>query len=333
MSRSPLPVARLCAAAGVGLLFSGLVACSADPSESSSSAAQGYPVTVKDCGTDVTVSEALEHVLTVGTAAVEILDAAGASGHIVARTGEFGAPLPTTLTQPPAESLIVDPSDPTTENILTSGADAVYGYGLFNADPAKIRDSGITVLTVQGECGHDAETDAAPAVDLGTITADVRRVGTVFGTSATADQAADALDARVAAARRDSIGQSAAWVYYFSSEDPLSSYGGAGLPNSVLTTAGLSNAYADQADTYAQISTESLIQRQPQWIVLNYGGYGETEDEARAKFLAEPGVRALDAVRAGRIVMVPASSSNPSPSAVAGLEQVVADTGSQDSSR
>ncbi|MGV9673016.1 ABC transporter substrate-binding protein [Gordonia sp. NPDC003504] len=170
-------------------------------------------------------------------------------------------------------------------------------------------------------------------MDLVTITADVRRVGTVFGTSATADHAADALDARVAAARRDPTGQSAAWLYYFSSEDPLSAYGGAGLPNSVLTTAGLSNAYADQADTYAQISTESLIQRQPQWIVLNYGGYGETEEAARAKFLAEPGVAALDAVRAGRIVMVPAASSNPSPSAVAGLEQVVAATGSQDSSR
>ncbi|WHU46135.1 ABC transporter substrate-binding protein [Gordonia sp. L191] len=291
-----------------------------------SSAAQGYPVTVADCGKDVTVAKAPERVLTVGTAAVEILDAAGASQKIIARTGEFGAPLPASLTHRPDDSLIVDPSDPTTENIIVANPDLVFGYGLFNADPAQIRKSGITMLTVQGECGHDASTDAAPTVDLGTIGADVRRLGTVFGTSATADAAASALDKRIAAARRAPTGHTAAWVYYFSSEDPLSAYGGSGLPNAMLNSAGLQNAYADQHETYATISTESLIRRQPEWIVVKYGGYGESEADARAKFLAEPGVSTLEAVRAGRIVMLPADSSNPSPSAVDSFEKLVAAT-------
>lgn len=323
MPSLPRPALATTALVASALVLAGCAAPAATAPQASTGAT--YPVTVADCGEQVQIDARPERVLTVGTAAVELLDAAGASSAIAARTAEFGAALPATLTDPPSDDLIIDPADPTTEAIVGTTPDLVFGYGLFTADPEQVKAAGIPILTVQGECGHDATT-ASETVDLGTITDDVRRLGTVFGTETTADAAADALDARVTTASRQSTGDSAAWVYFFSSEDPISSYGGVGMPAAVLTAAGLTNVYADQSDAYLTVSAESLLAAQPTWLVLTYGLYGETEQQAREKLLAEPGIAELDAVKAGRIVMVSADTSSPSPAAVSGLEQIVAGT-------
>ena len=82
-------------------------------------------LTVADCGRDVTIGSAPRRVLTIGTAAVELLDAAGASDRIVARTGEFGASLPADLKNPPSDGLIIDPSDLTTEEIIAAEPDLI----------------------------------------------------------------------------------------------------------------------------------------------------------------------------------------------------------------
>lgn len=283
-------------------------------------------ITVQDCGEQLTLPAAPQRVFTIGTAAVELLDAAGAADRIVARAGEFGAPLPEGLRQPPPEELVVDPADPATEQIIASGADAVLGYGLFSADAEELQAAGIALLTVQAECGHDARGQGG-GVTPQTVIDDVRRLGAVFGTSAVAEPAADELAARAEAAGRAPDGRSAAWVYYFSSEDPLAAYGAGGLGGGLLASAGLENAYGEQAESYLTISVESLLERQPEWIVLGYGLYGESEQEARRHFLAEPGVEALTAVQRDRIVMMPAELSHPGPSAVAGLERLSAAVG------
>ncbi len=326
MHRPSLRTLAAAAAATLGLTLTG---CGATTTAGAPASA-GYPLTVADCGRDVTIDSAPQRVLTIGTAAVELLDAAGASDRVVARTGEFGAPLPADLKNPPSDDLITDPSDPTTEEIIAAEPDLVLGYGLFNADAQQLADTGIALLNVQAECGHDGGSSASPAT-LSTVSDDVRRLGTVFSTSSTADAAADALDQRVSDARRDTTsgggtGRTAAWVYYFSSQDPLSAYGGGGLPASVLEDAGLTNVYAGTQDAYLNVSVESLLEHQPHWIVLGYGLYGESAEEARAAFLAEPGVEALEAVSAGRIVLLPAGASSSSPTAVAGLEQLVSAT-------
>lgn len=282
-------------------------------------------MSIDNCGQKVEIKTRPQRVLTVGTAAVENLDAAGASKYIVARTGEFGAGLPKRLASPPSDNLIVDPSDPTTEEILSSKPDLIYGYGLFNANVKQIQAAGITILSVQGECGHD-ETTKVDDRGWKSVTDDIRRLGDIFGTQRTADAAAQKLDDRIAAAQQPSTGKSAAWVYYFSSKDPIGAQGGIGISAAVLHSAGLSNTYADQKKAYLDISIESLIKKQPDWIVLSYGLYGDTEAQAKKRFLSEPGVSALRAVGANHIILVPAGASTSTPQAVDGLEEIVAKT-------
>ena len=99
------PSLRTLAAAAATTLGLTLTGCGATTTGTPASA--GYPLTVADCGRDVTIDSAPQRVLTIGTAAVELLDTADASDRIVARTREFGAPLPADLKNPPSNNLII----------------------------------------------------------------------------------------------------------------------------------------------------------------------------------------------------------------------------------
>jgi iron complex transport system substrate-binding protein len=316
-------ITRVALAAGAFALTAGLAGC-ATPDTAPAGAADGYPVEVLDCGAPLTIERAPEAVFTVGTAAVELLDAAGVSDRIVARSGEFDAPLSADLATPPSDDLIVDAFDPTTEQILGSGADTVIGYGLFTADADQVTAAGIQLISVAGECGHDASTDAAPVVDFSTIVDDIRRFGQIFDTADVADAAAADLEERLAAVERPASGDDAAWIYYFSGESGISAYGGQGIPNVTLATAGLGNVFDDQAATYIDTSMEALLERQPHWIVIGYGFTGDTAEDARARFLAEPGAEALDAVQAGRLILIPSAVTGAGPTAVTGVELLTA---------
>ena len=283
-------------------------------------------VTVTDCGRDVHFDDAPASVLTIGSDAIALLDAAGASDRIVARSGEFGAELPAGLTAPPTAATIIDANDPTTEQIIGSGAEVVIGYGLFNADAEALRAAGIETLTVTGECGHDAAGDARP-VDFATVIGDVERFGTLFGTAEAATAAADALRGRVAAleSKAPAEARTAAAVYYFSSTSPLSAYGGLSILGSSMQFAGLENIYAAEQRAYLEVSLESLLHADPEVIVLVHGLSGDTFEEARDRLLAEPGVADLAAVKAGRIVGLAANETSSSPAAVSGAEHLVDD--------
>lgn len=302
------------------------------PSAAASPAAASYPLTVTDCGKEVSFRAAPTKVMTIGSDAIALLDAAGAAERIIARSGEFGAELPAGLTHPPTTATIVDPSDPTTEKILGSGAETVIGYGFFKADPKALGDAGITLLTVSGECGHDANDEVKP-VTFDVILGDVTRFGQVFGTADVAEQSVSRLHARVRAVQdaKPAATRSAAAVYYFSSTAPMSAYGGAGILQTQLAMNGLDNVYGKQPKTYLEVSTESLLKADPEVIVLAYGLFGESFETAKKRLLAEPGAKDLRAVKAGRIIPLRANQTSASPAAVDGLEalnQAVAGLGS-----
>lgn len=312
--------------AGLTLTLVGCGTATAPPptaGEATTTPTSAYPLTVTDCGDPVTLDAVPAQVLTIGSDAIGLLDAAGAAGRITARAGEFGSALPEGLSQPPTDATILDPADPTTEKIIGSGVDAVVGYGFFKADPQALKDAGITLLTVSGECGHDTGEKVTP-VTFDIMLGDVTRFGQVFGTNAAAAESAERLSGRVEAVRasRPATQRSAAAVYYFSSSSPMSAYGGTSILQTQLDLTGLQNAYGDQAKTYLEVSNESLLEADPEVIVLVYGLYGESFETARKRLLAEPGAKDLQAVKADRIIGLPGNQTTASPAAVAGLERL-----------
>ncbi|MCI2956432.1 ABC transporter substrate-binding protein [Agromyces atrinae] len=319
---------RLAFAAVAAVAAIGLAGCST-PGDASPESAGAYPLTIDNCGTELTIESEPETILTIGTSAVSLLDAAGASDRIIARSGEFGAELPDGLENPPTDAEIVDPSDPTTEKIVGAGADIVVGYGLFNSTDDDLAAAGITNIVIDGECSHDAAL--SDPTDFDAIFADVERLATVFGTTDAADARLTELRAELteleSSVPADAERETAAVVYYFSSSSTLSARGGQGIANDILDRAGFDNVYGDEPSVYLEANIETLLAADPDTIVIAYGLYGETFDEAKAHFLSEPGAAELSAVVNDRVVGVLGGDLSPDPDAVRGFRAVLEATG------
>ncbi len=284
-----------------------------------------FPMEIQNCDGEVVLEEPPESVLTIGTAAMRLLFAAGASEHIVARAGEFDAPLPAELGPSLSAVEVIDPQDPSTEKIIGSGADTVIGYGLFASTPEDLAAADITHLVVTGECGHD-EGEAPPAVTFETVYDDIRRFGQIFQTADIAESNVVKLQERVEALRDEVEGgqqTSAAAVYYFSSSSELSAYGNRGIAHAQLSAAGLNNVLGEIEQNNFKVNLEELLDRDPQVLVLGYGLSGESFEEAKQRLLQEPGITDVAAVRDDRIIGVPTEEIAPDPAAIDGLERII----------
>lgn len=313
----------------VASVLAALVAagCAAAPDPGAPPAADptaAFPMTLDDCGRPVVLDARPRAVLTVGTPAVRLLHAAGATEHIVARAGEFGAPTPAPADRAVAGVPVIAEGDPSAEVVVGSGADLVVGYGLFEADPAQLEASGISSVVNSGECGHDGVGPARPR-SFDAVYADIATYGRVFGTSPVADAAVAGLRTRVEAVRREAPGggRSAAAVYFFAASSELSAYGGGSMAQAQFDALGLRNVF-DVDEEFLAPGVERLIGADPDVLVIGYGFSGETGEQARARLLELPGVVGLRAVRSGQVIEVPVTQSGADPGAVDGLETMAA---------
>ncbi|WP_427870110.1 ABC transporter substrate-binding protein [Leucobacter luti] len=300
------PATALAALASLALL----AGCTGSPDpgaeQQSSTGDSAYPVTIDNCGEEVTLDAAPSSVFTVGTTALWNLHAAGAGDRVIARSGEFGADLNNDeLTEFYADLPIIDPSDPTTEAIVATGTDFVVGYGLFNSSREALADAGIGSIENSDECagGHSGGGGEGASVDA--ILADIERFGTVFDTRAQADATVAELRSQLdkLATQRPEKEATALIAYYFLGS--FGSHGGTNVSTDILDRAGLVNVFADEPGLFIDPSLESVIDSDPDYIIVHYGVEGESFEQARDAFLAEPGVSDMRAVQKGNIIGVP----------------------------
>ncbi|QSB04174.1 ABC transporter substrate-binding protein [Natronoglycomyces albus] len=300
-----------------------VTAC-ANASQPEANSQEAYPLTVDNCGEDQIIESKPETILTIGTAAISLLDAAGATDRIVARAGEFGADLPTDLQHEPTDAEIIDPSDPTTEKIIGANADIIVGYGLFNADDADLEDLGIPNLVIFGECSHD--TPVGESVNFEAVITDIERLATVFDTlheaaPALADFRSELADLDAAAS--EDISGSAAGVYYFSATGDISAFGGYSMLDDIFGRIGLDHVYGDETAAYVSSGIETLLDADPEYIVISYGIHGESAEEATQRFLSEPGAADLQAVTNDNVILVPNDDLTATPDALRGYRAII----------
>ncbi len=103
----------------------------------------------------------------------------------------------------------------------------------------------------------------------------------------------------------------------------MSAHGGLSMADDLLERAGLENVYAAEQSAYFEANFETLLDADPQVIVLSYGGYGESFEDAKAQLLSEPGAADLQAVQSDRIIGVGATDMNPDQGALRGLATLI----------
>lgn len=288
----------------------GLTGCSASTgsvptaSESVATGAAGFPVTVENCGSEVTLEAKPDRIVLVNNDSLPNLEALDAVDRVVAVT----SPLQEGLYDDATYSTLGALDVLSTEKNSTGGS-IVSEESILGAEPD---------LVIAPENAVDRSALAAAGIALYTPTAYCLEPGAALIQRATFDRVWDELDTlgsllgvpdtaeRVIAEAEPLVGTpaadegTAAALYVSSGGSVLSPYGGPSMVTAVFEAAGLTNVYADAPERVFDANVEDLIARDPGTIVLLYSS-GDPQLTIDS-FLTAPGVSGLSAVASGRVV-------------------------------
>ncbi|MFB9795318.1 putative F420-0 ABC transporter substrate-binding protein [Arthrobacter citreus] len=314
MNRSPSPALGMLLAAGIA----GLVGCSSQstpsapvPENSTSAAASGvpdvsvsYPLTVTNCGTEVTVEAPPERIVTIKSTALETLLALGLGSKVVGSAFSDG-PVPESLAADAASVPVLSDAAPTQEAVLEREPDFIYAGWESNlsSDTAGER-SFLASLGVGSYVSPAACREEGIPGKLGfeDVFAHITEAGAIFG-------APDAAAALIAEQRRvlDGVtpaggGQSAFW--FSSGRDTPYAGAGLGAPQMMMEELGLENIAADVEESWASLSWETVVAANPDVIVL-VDSDRNTAESKKELLASMPATANMDAVVNERYVILP----------------------------
>ena len=265
----------------------------------------GYPVTIDNCGTDVTVEAAPERIVTIKSSTTELLLALGLGDRIVG-SAFLDGPLPASLEEAGADLFVVSDFVPGQEAVLGLTPDFVYGGWESNfsaegvGERAGLTDLGIGSYVSPAACKGEGYMPDPLTFD--SVFAEITEAGTIFGADeAAADLVADQ-EETLAALNPTDADTTALW--YSSGTDTPYVGAGIGSPNMIMEAAGLTNVFADVADTWTSVGWESVIEANPSVIVLVDATWNTAASKI-ANLEANPATQQLDAVKAKRYIVLP----------------------------
>ncbi|HSP53226.1 MAG TPA: putative F420-0 ABC transporter substrate-binding protein, partial [Cryobacterium sp.] len=282
-------------AAASALLLSGCAGAS-PAAEPTAEPGAGYPVTIDNCGTDVTVAAAPERIVTIKSSTTELLLALGLGDRIVG-SAFLDGPLPASLAKAGAGLNVVSDFVPGQEAVLGLTPDFVYGGWESNfsaegvGERAALTDLGIGNYVSPAACKGDGYMPDPLTFD--SVFAEITEAGAIFGAEeAAADLIADQQET-LAGLEPTDAGPTALW--YSSGTDTPYVGAGIGSPNMIMQAAGLRNVFADVDDTWTSVGWESVIEANPSVIVLVDATWNTAASKI-ANLEANPATQQLDAV-------------------------------------
>ncbi|WP_108397393.1 putative F420-0 ABC transporter substrate-binding protein [Devosia submarina] len=281
-----------------GILLAGLAS-------STALAQTAYPLKIENCGMQVEMAAAPQRVVAIKSSAIEMLLALGLEQRIVGVGFQDGA-LPPQWTN--ANLPVLSDKLPSQEVVLETEPDLVYGgwESNFAADGVGERSLmhalGIATYVSPAAC----RSVKPPKLTFERVFAEIAELGTIFDTSAAADDLIEEQRAQLAAIEPDTRGLSAVWY----SSGTKAPYVGAGsnAPAMIMEALGLRNIMEDQDDGWISASWEAVVDANPDVIVLVDAAWNSAEQ--KKKLLAEnPITSQLDAVVNQRYLVVPFPAS------------------------
>jgi iron complex transport system substrate-binding protein len=166
--------------------------------------------------------------------------------------------------------------------------------------------------------------------DLAQVTATIRRLGTLVGRGAQAEDLAGRVDRGIEAVRRKVAGRPKPRTLLVFGRQPQSlrgiyASGGFGFLHDMLEAAGGENVFADVKRESVQVTTEMILARAPDVIVELRYGEGVVAANLEAERASWSTLSAVPAVRRGRIVLLVGDEFVvPGPRIVAATERLAA---------
>ncbi|MFO7690250.1 MAG: putative F420-0 ABC transporter substrate-binding protein [Cryobacterium sp.] len=269
----------------------------------------GYPLTVSNCGSTVTVPAAPERVVTIKSSSTEMLLALGLGARLVG-SAFLDGPLPESLADEGADLTVISEFLPGPEATLSLNPDFIYGgwESNFSADGAGERstldDLGVGTYVSPAACKGEHMPDP---LTFDTVFAEITEAGAIFGATDAAATLVSTLETDLAALQpADGAETTALWF----SSGTTTPYVGAGIgsPAMIMEAAGLTNIFQDVHDTWSSVGWESVVEANPHVIVLVDATWNTAADKV-VTLETNPATRQLDAVVAGRYIVLPFAST------------------------
>ncbi|MFD7718681.1 ABC transporter substrate-binding protein [Streptomyces sp. NPDC059814] len=300
-------------------------------SESAPAAGGHYPVTVENCGEKKTYGKAPQRVVTNDVGITEIMFALGLEDHMA------GYVMPDDkgdLTSVPwkggyKKTTWLSKETINKELVLDARADLVFAgwnYGFNEGDgftPAALEKVGIDSYLLSESCRNGQGKARGVMPPLEALYTDLRNLGKVFDVEKRADTLITRFEKQVTQAQATALkgtDRPRVFLYDDGRDKPLTSGAYAG-PHDIITRAGGDHVMKDLKDTWTTVGWETVVQRDPEVIVIN--NYGDTSAAQKRKFLKSyPPLANVSAIKNDRIVVldyVDLVESPRNPAAIASL--------------
>ncbi|TWH00534.1 iron complex transport system substrate-binding protein [Nocardioides sp. J9] len=319
--------ALIAGVAGVALVAT-LAACGTDGGPATGRSGESYPLTVENCGAEVTFDAAPTRGVLLKPAAVPYLHELGVLDEVVtARAGAYAREYYDDDTWAELESIptLSDDLDASghlqisKEVVLAQRPDIVFG----EADNL-VRDTlgaaGVALIEEPALC---PEPPADPSFEA--IYEQMRLYGKVFDKRAEADDAITRLEDRLDQVLTEvdkTENRTAAVLYPTVGGGAPYAYGTSSMAHPQLEAAGFTNVFADTSERVFEVTLEELVARDPDVLILLHSD-GDPDD-ARDAITSMNGAQALTAVKDDAILTQLFNFTEPpTPLVIDGLENIV----------
>lgn len=311
------------AAAALTLASLGLSACAAEGAPSPAGDGD-YPMTVENCGEEVTFGAEPERIALLETAPVTILDGLGLMDRVVVRAGDFPAEYysPELHAQIQDIESLSDDLDASGHLMISQEEVVAHSPDLALGQPdgverAGLEAAGVNLLIQELYC-----PEPAAEASFETVYAEIEAYGEIFGEQEAAQELIGDLQSRVETVAEQAEGEdrTAAVLYPTVGGGSSYAYGNRSMAHPQLEAAGFENVFADADERVFEVQLEELVDRDPDVLILLYQGEEAGVEETITSL---PGAESMTAVREGQIHTQLFNFTEPAtPLSVDGLEQI-----------
>lgn len=311
--------------ATAALMLATTTACGADAAGDEPATA-GFPLTVENCGAEVTFDAPPERVVMLKSSAVPYLHALGVMDQVVARAGEYPADYYDAETQAELDDipLLTDEMDTSghlqisKEIVIAEEPDLVLGE-VDNLSRDTLDAVDIDLLEEPAMCPEGVDD---PGFD--DVYSQLETYGKVFDREDEAAKTVADLRKRVTELEKQKVGEgrTAAVLYPTVGGGVTYAYGTRSMAHPQLEAAGFEDVFADVDERVFEVSTEDLLERDPDVIILLHNSGDPKQVEESITQLA--GAEDLTAVKNGDVMAQLFNFTEP-PSALSvdGLERII----------
>jgi iron complex transport system substrate-binding protein len=281
-----------------------------------------FPVTIENCGVRQTFTAPPRRAVTMNQAATEVMLALGLGNRLVGTAYRDDEILPELAAAYRAVPVLA-PEYPSREVLLAAKPDFVYGSfaTAFSVDVAGTRPdlSGANIATYLSPSACPRGPAARGSLESGFD--EMRDLARIFGVSARADTLIAGYEAELARVKRALDPARAPRIFWYDANDPPSAGACCGAPDLVIRLLGGRNVFSDLPGSWAAVSWETVVARDPEVIVLIDATWSSAAEKRRL-LSSTPAYARIDAVRHQRLATVPFSFGLPGIRTVAAVRRI-----------